>query len=140
MDAPNQPDQPIKTPPEWVLLVDDDQHLREIVTEQLLSLRVQVLAADRGETAREIVLLKSSAPFLAIIDVMMPGMDGFTLARRLISRFKRKTRIVIISGHLTAASWWPADLREATFLPKPFRFSDIERIVAEARAARSQPE
>ena len=63
----------------------------------------------------------------------MPGMDGLTLARKLIGRLKR-SKVVIMSGHLSDVSWWPADLRELVFLAKPFRMSEVSSLIDVARA------
>lgn len=132
----NQP----KAPRDWALVVDDDEGVRQFLTEQLLSMQLQVLAADRGETALQLLEVKSTPPLLVVIDVMMPGIDGLTLARRLLSRCGPRTKIVIVSGHLAGTSWWPVDLREVSFLPKPFRLADLERLVAVARILRGPPQ
>jgi FixJ family two-component response regulator len=60
-------------------------------------------------------------------------MDGLTLARKLHARLTR-SKIVIMSGHLTDASWWPADLRDLVFIAKPFRMTDLKPLVEAARA------
>ena len=133
-----KPSAPSNASSDWVLVVDDEQQLREMLTEQLEGFGLGVVAAEGGEAALQLVQTKSSAPLLAIIDVMMPGMDGLTLARRIIARYKQQTKVVIVSGHLADVSWWPVDLREVAFIPKPFRLSEIERVVAEARATRPQ--
>ena len=73
-------DKPLKS----VLYVDDDPDIREIV-EMSLSLdgEIRVLTSDGGERA----LLKMSIeqPDLVVLDVMMPGMDGPTLLKRMRS-------------------------------------------------------
>jgi CheY-like chemotaxis protein len=138
MDSAMPPSSPSNTPREWVLVVDDDQQLREMITDQLQAFNLSVLAAEGGEIALQLVQTKATAPLLAIIDVMMPGMDGLTLARKIIARYKQHTKVVIVSGHLADVSWWPVDLREVTFVPKPFRFAELEQVIADARATRPQ--
>jgi len=138
MDSAMKPSAPSNASSDWALLVDDEQQLRDMLTEQLETFGLSVVAAEGGETALQLVQAKSSPPLLAIIDVMMPGMDGLTLARRIIARYKQQTKVVIVSGHLADVSWWPVDLREVAFIPKPFRLAEIERVVAEARATRPQ--
>ena len=132
------PSAPSNAPRDWALVVDDDQQLREMITEQLQGFGLSVVAADGGETALSLMQTKASSPLLAVIDVMMPGMDGLTLARKIIARYKQQTKVVIVSGHLADVSWWPVDLREVAFIPKPFRLAEIEQVIADARATRPQ--
>jgi len=125
-------------PVDWVLVVDDDEQMRDMLTEQLGAFALTVATAEGGEAALQLMQTKSSPPLLAIVDVMMPGMDGLTLARKIIGRYKLQTKVVIISGHLADVSWWPVDLRGVAFLPKPFRLAELEQIIGEARATRPQ--
>lgn len=138
MDATAQTAAQRKNPADWVLVVDDDQQMRDMLTEQLEAFGISVTAADGGEAALQVMQSKPSAPLLAIVDVMMPGMDGLTLARKIIARYKLQTKVVIISGHLADVSWWPVDLRGVAFLPKPFRLAELEQNITEARATRPQ--
>ena len=73
-------DKPLKT----VLYVDDDPDIREIV-EMSLSLdgEIRVLTSDGGE--RALLKMRVEQPDLVVLDVMMPGMDGPTLLRRMRS-------------------------------------------------------
>ena len=119
-----------------VLVVDDDERLYALIASYLEQNDVSPAPAENGRRALD--LLEREAFDAVLLDVMMPGMDGLTLARRLIAKFGQQTRMVLISGHLSDTSWWPVDLRDVTFVPKPFRLADLERLVAEARAARPQ--
>lgn len=138
MDSTAQTAAQRKAPTDWVLVVDDDQQMRDMLTEQLEAFALSVKTADGGEAALQLMQTQSSAPLLAIVDVMMPGMDGLTLARKIIARYKLQTKVVIISGHLADVSWWPVDLRDVAFLPKPFRLAELEQNITEARATRPQ--
>jgi diguanylate cyclase (GGDEF)-like protein len=72
--------QPLKS----LLYVDDDADIREIV-EMSLSLDggLKVLTSDGGE--RALVKMRVEQPDLVVLDVMMPGMDGPTLLKRMRS-------------------------------------------------------
>jgi len=99
----------------------------------ILSLQgVRGVAALDGDTALRLIEASDTEPLVVFSDVLMPGMDGFTLARKLQSRFKHST-IVLMSGHVSDTSWWPADLRSLSFLAKPFHLEGINAIVHAAR-------
>src|SRR5689334_8486956 len=88
------------SPKEWVLVVDDDEPIRVMVAECLMDSGVEVVGASSGAKALELLASAPNEPVLALLDVLMPGIDGLTLAQRLQSRFKRGT-IAIMSGHMS---------------------------------------
>jgi len=119
---------------EWILVIDDDQQMRQMVTECLAAEDVEVVGARNAAEAMQILEgRKSGEPVVTLVDVLMPGTDGLTLARKLQDRFKRGT-IVVMSGHMTDMSWWPVELREVRFLSKPFRLVELMELVVAARA------
>jgi len=67
-----------------ILIADDDSNIRTLLRHVLLQEGYRVTEAEDGLTAEE--LARKEAFDLAILDVMMPGMDGFTLCERLRER------------------------------------------------------
>ena len=67
-----------------LLLVEDDASVRRLVTLQLSLVGYDVRAAESAAAAR--ALLADGAPDLAILDIMLPGEDGFSLAETMIER------------------------------------------------------
>lgn len=116
----------------WVLVVDDDESMRQVVVETLALQGLRGESAAGGDAALRVLDASESEPLMVITDVLMPGMDGLTLARLLQARLQRST-IVLMSGHLSANSWWPADLREVSFLAKPFNASALQGLAHAAR-------
>jgi two-component system OmpR family response regulator len=66
-----------------ILVVDDDSNILELVSIQLKQAGYIVQKASNGFEALE--LLQQSLPDLAIVDVMMPGMDGYQLTKKIRS-------------------------------------------------------
>ena len=64
-----------------VLVVDDEQTIRLLCRVNLTASGIEVLEAPDGETGLE--LARSERPDLILLDVMMPGIDGWEVARRL---------------------------------------------------------
>jgi pilus assembly protein CpaE len=67
--------------PEKILVVDDDLDTLRLVGLMLQRQGYQITAADNGPQA--LTLAQSETPNLILLDVMMPGMDGYEVARRL---------------------------------------------------------
>ena len=116
----------------WILIVDDEAAVGRMIEQALATESLEVVYAKNGSDALRVIDQRATEPLLVLLDVLMPGMDGLTLARKVSPRLHR-SKIVIISGHLTDLSWWPADLRELTFLAKPFRIHELNTLVAIAR-------
>ena len=120
------------TPP-WILVVDDEVGIYRIISESLAAEPLEVVHAKNAKDAFLVIEQRKKEPLLVLLDVLMPGMDGLTLARKLGSRLKR-SKIAIMSGHMTDLSWWPDDLRDVEFLAKPFRVADVMTLLDAARS------
>lgn len=135
---PSPPPQPVPTKLPWVLVVDDEPSICRLIIDALALEAVEVVAANGGAAALRQVGEHATEPLLVLVDVLMPGMDGLTLARKLSAIIKRG-KIVIMSGHLSDVSWWPADLRELTFVAKPFHMAVLAGFLREARLHAGDP-
>ena len=65
-----------------ILLVDDDASIRQLVKDKLEYDGFQVLAADSANQAIDLIN-HHGLPHLVIVDLIMPGMDGFEFCRRM---------------------------------------------------------
>jgi DNA-binding response OmpR family regulator len=64
-----------------VLVVEDEAPIRKFITINLKRSGYEVLEADSGEKALEIVRVHN--PRIVVLDIMLPGMDGFEVCRRI---------------------------------------------------------
>ncbi len=64
-----------------ILVVDDDQHLRELYKEELEEEGYKVLVASSGQEALEI--FEKESPDIVTLDILMPGMDGIEVLRKM---------------------------------------------------------
>lgn len=80
-----------------ILLVDDNEEFLDLLKAHLSRQGYEVLAATNGKEA--LSLARSQDPDLIVLDVMMPGLDGYHVARDL-SAAGRETppKILILSG------------------------------------------
>ncbi|WP_346398737.1 putative bifunctional diguanylate cyclase/phosphodiesterase [Pseudomonas syringae] len=64
-----------------ILIIDDDVHVRELLEVLLQNQGYRTLTAESGELA--LAMIKRQAPDLILLDIMMPGMDGYEVASQL---------------------------------------------------------
>jgi PAS domain S-box-containing protein len=83
---------------ETILLVEDEEEVRAVLHQILLSRGYRVLQAGSGEEALVISRLHRGAVHLLLTDVTMPEMKGPELAQRLLSE-RPQTRVVFMSGY-----------------------------------------
>ena len=127
-----------------VLVADDEEIMREILESLLTREGCRVTLAASGEEALE--LAKVSSFDIAMVDVMMPGIDGIQTLEEL-KRIDDDLPVIIITAFGTAANTRQAFKRGAfDFIEKPFKNDDVllvvrnataqHRLVAENRALR----
>ena len=80
-----------------VLVVDDHEDSREVLRELVKSFGAAVRVASEGQEALQAIVQQT--PDLIICDLMMPGMDGFELIRRLRANWDLcRVRAVAVTG------------------------------------------
>ncbi len=119
----------MSTPEATLLVVEDETNIRELLATSLKFAGFEVHTAADGETALR--LAEEHDPDLAVLDVMLPDMDGFTVTRRLRER-GRDVPILF----LTARDSLEDKVKGLTvggddYVTKPF---SLEEVVARIRA------
>jgi two-component system KDP operon response regulator KdpE len=105
-----------------ILIVDDDPNLLVLLAEQLRSDGYEIATARDGDEALR--RLQASWPDLLIIDMMMPRMDGLSLAREIKSR--ADLPIIVLSAIDAGDS--KADLLEEVaedYITKPYHYPEL---------------
>jgi two-component system, cell cycle sensor histidine kinase and response regulator CckA len=110
---------------ETILLVEDEEMLREIVREALEAGGYRVLAAPHGAEARRICESHRDAIDLLLTDAIMPGGGGRKLAER-IRASRPEIKVLYMSGYTDDAIVRHGVLTaEVAFLQKPFTLDDL---------------
>ena len=114
-----------------ILVADDNRDMREILEHVLAALDCDVFLARDGEQA--LSLWARAQPDLAILDVMMPKMDGFELCRRIKEQSRDQFVPVLLLTALDRASnaVTGLDAGADAFVTKPF---DPDELVARVKA------
>lgn len=103
-----------------ILLVDDEESIRNVSVQMLAMLGFQALTAQDGNEAVRIYAERTSSIDLVILDLTMPGMDGVETLRKL-REISTSVRVVISSGYTAdEINARFADNAIAGFIQKPY--------------------
>jgi two-component system, cell cycle sensor histidine kinase and response regulator CckA len=120
-------------------VVEDEQSLRLICARILEDLGYTVLTAETPGEALEMAKKHAGGLHLLLTDVVMPGMDGKQLARR-IAALKPGVRVLYMSGYTADVIAKRGVLEQNTdFLQKPFARLDLALKVHEVLQAGRAP-
>ncbi len=115
---------------ETVLLVEDEESVRELVQEALEARGFKLLVATHGDQALQIAA-RGQKIDLMITDVVMPGMSGRDLAKRF-AELRPQMKVLYLSGYTEDAIVQHGVLDAGTaFLPKPFTLDALALKVRE---------
>jgi two-component system cell cycle sensor histidine kinase/response regulator CckA len=133
---------PAKTTPvsaegsETILLVEDEESVRQLIREVLQSKGYKVLEADRGDTALRIAAAHVGRIDLLISDIVLPGMAGQELGKQLLAN-NPATKALYLSGYTEEAVIHQGMLDSgAAFLQKPFMLQALARKVRDVLNAK----
>lgn len=105
-----------------ILIVEDDDDIREILAEMLIDTGYQVVTARNGREGLEHLRASSPPPALVLLDLMMPVMDGWQLRKEMLSDpALAGIPVVVISGAADVETT-SATLEAQRILTKPVKW------------------
>jgi two-component system cell cycle sensor histidine kinase/response regulator CckA len=110
----------VSEPRRIVLVVDDEQGLRDLVCRTLQAEGYSTLEAAHGAEALEVMETASEGVDLVDTDVLMPGMDGRELGRRISQRWPDLPILYISAYDVNDIFSRGSPRQSAPFLQKPF--------------------
>ena len=116
-------------PPRTILLVDDDPSILMVVEKMLKILKHTVISAKNGELALKQANSYEGVIDYAIIDYILPDIDGKQLMHELINQYPEMK--IIISTGLGSSPEIQALLNEGAYaiLSKPFSIKDLKETI-----------
>ena len=111
-----------------ILLVDDDPNIRQLVNLYLQKEGFEVMMADRGDEAMK--MFKASPPNLILLDIMLPGMDGWQVCRE-VRKISNIPIIMLTAKDETFDKVLGLELGADDYVAKPF---DMKELVARIKA------
>lgn len=121
---------PATAHPRRVLLVEDEDMVRKVVSRMLTARGFEVHAAASGAEAMAIFDTPELEDFdLLVTDLMMPDGGGLVVARNLTARMP-KLKVLLVSGYSASGTegWDPKRFR---FLTKPFGSTELAKSIEE---------
>ncbi len=116
---------------ETVLLVDDDDVVRDLGATLLVDFGYKVIAASNGKEALEIYHREGERISLIILDLIMPEMDGMKCLAEVL-RVNPKAKVIIASGYSESGSGSGAMARGAKgYVPKPYNIRQLLNAIRE---------
>lgn len=123
-----------------ILIIDDDAKLNRLLSEYFARFNYETRAVTRGDDA--FILLERWLPDIIILDVMLPGMDGFEVCRRLRAKLDIPVIMLTARGDVTDRVVG-LELGADDYLPKPFDPREltarIQSVLRRGRSATAHP-
>ncbi len=110
---------------ETILLVEDDDMIRELCAELLVGVGYNVISAGNGKEALEIFQKDKDRISLILLDLIMPVMDGWQCLAKIL-RIDPKAKVIIASGYIASGLAKGMQAKGAMgFVQKPFETSQL---------------
>jgi two-component system response regulator PilR (NtrC family) len=118
----------------YLLLVDDEEALRSVVSERLADAGYQVIQAADGEAALK--ALDGFAFDVIVSDLRLPGVDGRQVIESALQRYPAIVAIVVTGYGTLKDAVDMIKLGAADFIAKPFQFDELMHVLNKALAQR----
>lgn len=106
-----------------ILLVEDDKNLGYLLRENLVSKGFNITLAETGEAG--LLEINSNDFDLCIFDVMLPELDGFSLARKFKSAHPEKPFIFLTARSVEYDKLQGFEIGADDYITKPFNFKEL---------------
>jgi CheY-like chemotaxis protein len=108
--------------PKQVLVVDDDEGICDVVAMALSARGYAVVSVGDGAAALD--CLTTSQPAVILLDMRMPGMDGWAFAQAYEHLPEPHAPVIVMTAAHDAATR-AAEINAAAYLAKPFHLADL---------------
>jgi two-component system, cell cycle sensor histidine kinase and response regulator CckA len=129
--------------PDWpsqvttVLIVEDEDPLRQAASKMLQKLGFSVIEARDGSAALEVIRAKENPIDVLFLDVTLPGTPGREVLEEA-SRLRPDMRVVVTSAYTEEMAFASLQTRVERFIRKPYRLNDLAGLIQPNLAERRQ--
>jgi two-component system, NtrC family, response regulator AtoC len=115
---------------EKILIVDDDEGVRQVLGQALSESGYRVIAAESGEKA--VATAKEETLDLVILDMVLPRVDGMAVLKE-ITTLRPELPVIMVTGYASVETAIKAmKMGAVDYLVKPFRMDEVELVVGKA--------
>ena len=109
-----------------VLIIEDDPDIAECLRYGLESAQLETRVALTGEEGLSASLDREHPPALILLDLLLPGMNGVEICRRLrLEPATKRIPIIIVSARVSASDNAALDLGADDYIGKPFSVKEV---------------
>ena len=117
--------------PKKILVIDDEEDFSFFIRKNLQRSKYEVIVAANGDDGLRIA--RASLPDVILLDVMMPGMNGFQVLRKLKEDIRTHAiPVVMLTGKDDNESReMAAQLKDADYIVKPVEIEELHKRIAQ---------
>ena len=112
-----------------ILIIDDEQDLREVMTEVLETAGYRAISASNG--ADGVRLNELENPDIIVLDLRMPGMDGIETLRRIREQDSEVSVVILTANGSTDTIREAVGLTVSEYLSKPFENPEFVELIGD---------
>jgi two-component system, NtrC family, response regulator AtoC len=115
---------------EKILIVDDDEGVRQVLGQSLSGAGYQLSSAESGE--RAVAAVREEAFDLVILDMVLPRVDGMEVLKE-ITALRPEMPVVMITGYASVETAIKAmKMGAVDYIVKPFRMEEVDLVIGKA--------
>ena len=115
----------------YVLVVEDNEDVRETLVELLESYGYDAIGAEHGREALDKLALLGTRPCMIVLDLMMPVMDGRTFRLEQLKQPDVSGVPVVVISAYDESPERMRDMQALAYLRKPINLNELMRVVGE---------
>ncbi len=112
--------------PETILVIDDEDMVRDMAVKSLTSFGYSTLEAPDGKTGVAIYKKNQNRIGAVLLDIIMPGMSGVETFKQLLM-IDPQVKVIIASGHITNQEQRKLFTKACAYLDKPYQIMELKR-------------
>ena len=122
------------------MVADDESSVREVLRDLILALGEEYIVYSAADSFEALHMLQSLPLDLALVDIFMPGLNGFELLKETHGKYPQVMMVVITGQPSYKMVLEALRLGAADFLAKPISLAELRKILAKLKEEKERPE